>query len=170
MRLAEALITVAAQDVGVIVERGGNNRGADVERLLTQVGRPPGDPWCAAYVYDAFRRACELIGGVPNPCPKTASVFRLWERAPAEFRAKDPLPGDVFVYLGAGGKGHTGIVTDVTGTHLITVDGNTQREYDPNDPAGRDGGGVWRRQRRRDLVVDGRPYFSGFIRFDRARP
>lgn len=158
IRLVDRALELAAADMGKVVEVGGNNHGPAVERMLAAVWQPAGQPWCAAWIYDLWSRAARDCGG-PNPCPRTASVWRLWELG-EKYRVAHPLPGDVFVHLEKG-KGHTGLVTQVLPNHLVTIDGNTTAEHDPNDPAGRDGGGVYRKTRRRE-------YFSGFLRFDQS--
>ena len=49
--LQPALLIATAQAFVGLGEEGGDNRGQMVELFLTEVGQPPGQPWCAAFVY-----------------------------------------------------------------------------------------------------------------------
>src|ERR1035437_8876674 len=44
-------LIAAALALTNVTEHGGENRGQTVEWLLSEVNLPPGDPWCAAYVF-----------------------------------------------------------------------------------------------------------------------
>lgn len=49
--LAPTLLVAAANAFVGLGEEGGDNRGQMVELFLREVKHPPGQPWCAAFVY-----------------------------------------------------------------------------------------------------------------------
>ena len=134
------------------VERGGNNRGARVERFLRSVGLGPGHPWCAAYVSYVLDAA-----GVRAPLNERRRVIRSGLaarfitarsiRASEALRGVKPVPpGAVVIWRkGNGPYGHAGFVVDWDGASGETVEGNTSSGRAGSQ---RDGDGVWRRQRR----------------------
>ncbi len=162
-------IEVARSQIGVLEDPPGSNRGAQVEEYQRSVGIPPGEPWCAAFVYWCFRRAAEQLG-IANPVLRTGGVLDHWNRAyeegirrvTREQAMEDPslaLPGFIFIIdTGApGGAGHTGLVEKVDGGMLVTIEGNT------NEGGGREGIGVFRRSKRKILDIN-----KGFIDYRRA--
>lgn len=122
-------------------ETGGENRGPQVDRYLASIGLGPGAPWCAAFVYWSIDQAAQALG-VANPylrsgyCPTVAG----WAQDQGILVDSAPQPGDVFL-LYTGRARHTGLVTGVNGTILITVEGNTNINGSP------EGTGVFRRTR-----------------------
>lgn len=142
--LLREAVSVAREYVG-IREAGGRNRGPTVDVFLRAVGLDPtrgSYPWCAAFVHFVFMTAARRLG-IENPCPRTASVMKLWGKA-AWARTEAISPGCVFIMDKGGGRGHTGIVVDtIAGTPgaVLTVEGNT------NMLGHRDGDGVYARQR-----------------------
>lgn len=117
-------------------EVGGNNRGPMVEQFLRNVGLPPGEPWCAAFVYSVVDEAAKRIA-LPNPLPKTGGVGKLWRSAPQHLKIFGPRRGCIFIHLNEDGHGHTGFVEAVHGETFGTWEGNS------NAAGSRDGGGVW---------------------------
>ena len=61
----QAHLDTALAYVGV-VERGGNNRGPEIERFLRSVGIGPGAPWCAAFT-SYCRRVAADAGSPTGP-------------------------------------------------------------------------------------------------------
>jgi hypothetical protein len=61
-------------------------------------------------------------------------------------------PGHIFVIDTGGGAGHTGLVLEVSGGKLITIEGNT------NDGGSREGIGVFQRDSRKIAQIN-----KGFI-------
>ena len=101
---------------------------------------------------------------------KTAGVLDHWDKAGrrgvsriATARAvQDPglvQPGHIFIIdTGApGGGGHTGLVVEVVGGKLVTVEGNT------NDAGSAEGIGVFERQSRKIAQIN-----KGFIDYSAA--
>jgi len=146
----------ASQEVGVMEVPPGSNRGPRVDQYLRSVGLNPGDAsfaWCAAFVYFCFDQACMGLG-TKNPVIKTAGVVEHWDLAGDrgihrlsgdECIAEPSLvePGMIFIITTSGGHGHTGLVEEVRGMALQTIEGNT------NEGGSREGLGVFRRTSRR---------------------
>lgn len=162
--LAKALV-FAAKEVGILESPIGTNRGPEVDQYLRAVGLNPADgsfPWCAAFVYWCFTQAANALK-VANPLVKTASVLEHWNQAGArgirrlstvECTDNPSLvqPGMIFVLTTGSGSGHTGLVEEVRGVFLTTIEGNT------NAGGSREGIGVFRRDARRIADIN-----RGFI-------
>jgi len=159
MTLPEVALDIARSFEGV--REHGKNRGPHVDEFIRSVGLDPRDgayPWCAAFVYFCLSRAAKAVG-VPCPAKRTASVMSQFRFGCVHgYKVQHPAPGDVFLMDKGGGKGHCGFVESVCGTHLVTIEGNT----DPD--GGRDGDGVYRRLRRPEEVT------LGFLRFVERPP
>ena len=152
-RLMDTTSPLAAKSIEIahallhVRERGGPNRGPEVERFLRRVHCGPGDPWCAAFVSDVISEAEQQVGG-PGQFMTSASALKLLLLNPG-LRLSMPEPGCVFVIDHGNGKGHCGFVVEVLPDgHLVTIEGNTGPG--PAAPAeDRDGQGVYMRQDRR---------------------
>jgi hypothetical protein len=114
----------------------GSNKGPTVNPILRKVNVNPGDPWCAAFVYDIFSKT-SFDSTTKSKIPNKASVKMHWDNTKGK---KIPInssvlanptsyvkSGMVFFYLTdvAKGKGHTGIVLSVTGKSWYGIEGNT---------------------------------------------
>lgn len=154
-----AVRQVAQQYLDVREDRKiGDNRGAEVESLLGDVGVKPGNSWCAAFVYHCHLEAANFLCA-DTTCPRTASsVYMVFEgRAAgnATFSRKSvldgantPVAGDVFVKVNNGGRigelnpgkpkkwqsGHTGIVVsyEASSKTIITIEGNSNTDGSAN--------------------------------------
>ena len=127
-----------------------------VDGYLRTVGLDPAAgsfAWCAAFVYWCFDEGAKSLG-TPNPVIRTAGVLDHWNKAGArgirrishdEATDQPSLvePGMIFVFTTGSGNGHTGLVEQVEGVALTTIEGNT------NMAALREGVGVFRRAARR---------------------
>lgn len=153
--LVEAVLRVAAGEIGVREAPIGSNRGPRVDTYLASVSPSLlGQPWCMAFLYFCFGEAARSLG-LANPAPRTASVWGSWRSAQqpgsgarvvtaSEARA-DPgmvAPGMVFHIDTGGGTGHAGLIVDVVDNRLVTIEGNT------NDGGSREGIGVFTRASR----------------------
>lgn len=106
---------------GVCESPPNTNHGPYVERILRQVGLKPGDPWCAAAVYDWGHQSLGKLW--PLPCTGGCAVL-------AEFAQRHgilvetPEIGDVMViwHAALGRFGHTGAMI---GAGNLTLSGNT---------------------------------------------
>jgi hypothetical protein len=153
--LSQTLVK-ASQELGVREEPPGSNRGPRVDQYLRSVGLDPAQgsfAWCAAFVYFCFDQACMGLS-MKNPVVRTAGVVEHWDLAGArgvhrlsadECQAEPSLvqPGMIFIITTGGGHGHTGLVEQVRGVVLTTIEGNT------NEGGSREGIGVFRRTSRR---------------------
>ena len=159
-------LEVATSQIGVMESPPGSNRGPEVDEYIRRVGlNPKGQfAWCAAFVYFCFDEAAKTLGQ-SNPVIKTGGVLDHWERARAEGirrllaskAVQNPelvQPGHIFVIDTGdpGGAGHTGLVLEVNGGKLVTIEGNT------NDNGSREGVGVFKRDGRKIVQIN-----KGFI-------
>lgn len=153
----------AVQDAlaNVGVQEEGDNSGPAVEAYLASCVpalKPPA-PWCAAFVRYRMRQAARALGltydaTFPRSAytPDWANWANKYDKWVSRERAKDNpsliLPGDLalFWFPAIERIGHIGIVTQVTQTGVVTVEGNTR----PMSGGGvdRDGDGVYRRVRK----------------------
>ena len=89
--LRERALAEARSMLGV-VERGGNNTGPEVDKIIKANGGVVGEPWCGDGVAYWYRRA------------GSKAVTRGWAAAWGIFglfgirKVSDPLPGDLAVY------------------------------------------------------------------------
>lgn len=141
------VVRIAAGELGNTEKPAGSNR--------TKYGvwyGLDGYPWCMIFVQWCYARA-----GTPLPY-KTASCSQLlgWYRKYQPERiVSRPEPGDIILY----NFGHTGILESAGEDTVTAIEGNTSAGEAGSQS---DGGGVFRRTRRRTLV-------SAFIRpFDTA--
>lgn len=121
----------------------GPNAGQVVEEYQRLCGAEKGDPWCAAFVSWCGRRALEKDW----PITLSAGCHALFLDAKAKGLVRDaPKRGDVFLlwHPELGRYAHTGFVFEATGAVFKSYEGNT------NPAGGRDGYGVFERERRAD--------------------
>lgn len=87
-------------------------------------GEPTSEPWCAIFVWTMTNEACKIFN-VENKLPKTKSTIQMRDRAKNSGLKVDKIPavGSVFFYPRTGG-GHVGIVIEVRGGEIITIEGN----------------------------------------------
>jgi hypothetical protein len=147
-------LQIAAREIGVMENPLGSNRGPRVDEYLQYVGLNPAAgsyPWCAAFASWCFGQASI---GTTDPAPRTAGALDFWNQAgrmslrrvsPPEAEANPTLvtPGMVFVLSTGGGRGHVGLIEEVQGVVLTTIEGNT------NDNGSSEGIGVYRHVGRR---------------------
>lgn len=101
----------------------GSNRSPDIDQYWGHTG-VIGLPWCCAFVSWALHQVLDAypIGGKHH-----LGVQLMWRAArQAGMATEQPKPGDIFVQLMSGGKGHTGFVVGVSpdGEHVYTGEGN----------------------------------------------
>ncbi|KUF45273.1 CHAP domain-containing protein [Myroides marinus] len=108
-----------------------NNRGPGVKKYLNSVGLGEGYAWCMAFIYWCVQEVCNDYG-VQNPLQKTGGVLAQWNGSKV-LRVDKPEKGDVFIMDFGKGLGHAGIIVDVEGDVITTIEGNT------NDEASREG-------------------------------
>ena len=101
----------------------GSNRSPNIDQYWGQTGII-GQPWCCAFVSWVLR---EVLGYYPINGVHHIGVQNMWRAAQRENLATEkPKPGDVFIQIKSGGKGHTGFVVGVSadGKHIYTGEGN----------------------------------------------
>ena len=154
--IATAALAIARTQIGVREQPTGTNRGPEVDKYLLTTGLDPAAgsyPWCIAFVYWCFNEAAREAG-VAHPLPKTAGVLTHWRKAgergvrritttEAAMRPDLVQPGHVFIMDYGAGVGHAGVVVEVRGGKLVTIEGNT------NDGGSREGIGVFQRDQRK---------------------
>ena len=147
--LIVGVLKIAENEIGVCEVPPGSNRGPRVNEYLKCIGLRPGNAWCAAFVFWCFDMAASKLD-IGNPLVKTAGCMEHWRRTTGEKilsvdAVNDPSlirPGAVFIINRGGGKGHTGIVVNIRGGYIQTIEGNT------NTGLSAEGGGVcelWRK-------------------------
>jgi hypothetical protein len=153
--LTPALLVAAANAFVGFTEQGGENRGQVVEHFLRGVHCPPGQPWCAAFVFHVgYHSHYDSASRISTwPLPDTASCQELFRFAKLRGALRDePEVGDVFLKFDKTVQryAHTGIVVSVDDQDLVldrevhvctTIEGNT------NDNGSRDGYATLRRAR-----------------------
>ncbi len=145
-KLIEAVLAKAVSQLGVR-EVGRSNTGKEVNAYLQRAGCSPGNPWCAAFVYWCLDEGCKAAG-VANAMVRTAYCpsVESWGKQHGVYRSSGPQRGDQFLTYstvdGVYRASHTGLVTEVSGSTVRTIEGNT------NDDGSREGYEVCRRSRR----------------------
>lgn len=154
MKLAQRLVDLALKEVGV-QEIGNTNCGPRVNEYKAATWLPAGQawPWCAAFIDWLVMTAMEESGkAFTFERPRTAGAWDLenwsmkqdgstWTKLNPQ--ASDIAPGDIVIFTFS----HVGLAIDAPARGMVeTIEGNT----DGN--GSRDGGGVWRKQRKLSLI------------------
>lgn len=101
----------------------GSNRSPDIDGYWGNTG-VLGLAWCCAFVSWVLK---EVTDSYPIEGRHHLGVQKMWRAAKRLNMATEiPKPGDIFVQLFSGGKGHTGFVVGVTedGKTIYTGEGN----------------------------------------------
>jgi hypothetical protein len=145
------LLEMAKTQIGVQETPRGSNWGPMVQQYLHSVGIAFPASWCMAFVYWCAEQAGIKVNvGNPgqsilmNPLVHTGGVLKQWHEINPKFKFNIPQIGDIFIMDLGHGLGHTGIIEDIHGEILDTIEGNT------NDTGSREGYEVCRRTRRLD--------------------
>ena len=141
------LAWLAKNFVGAIESKP--NGGPLVERFQKAVdGSAVGEPWCVGFVQYCANAVDDLStllngGGFSHGLFKTEWTIDLY--AKSEHKFKDAAVGRIAVWRHTinTNRGHCGIVTDVIGDDVHTVEGNTSSSAGNQ----RDGDGVWQKTR-----------------------
>lgn len=129
----------AKLDVGQ-TERGANNRGWFVDKVIRANGGELGEPWCG----DAVAYWYRLAGSKVVQRAWASTIWLLARLAPV----RNPLRGHVVVYgFGSPGAKHTGLFDEwIGGGYFWAIEGNTGMDNAASDSSG-GGDGVHRRKR-----------------------
>lgn len=140
---AEA-VKVAKTQIGVMESPPNSNKGPEVNQYLASVNCPPGNFWCAGFVYWCFNEAAKKLKR-DNPACKTAGCLFHWNNSSGKkITTREAInnpslikPGAVFIMDHGKGMGHTGIISRVEGGFIYTIEGNS------NSGGSRNGIGVF---------------------------
>ncbi len=89
----------------------GSNRSPDIDNYWGVTG-VIGLPWCCAFVSWALN---ETLGFYPIGGQHHLGVQNMWREAQRnDMAAPEPKPGDIFIQIKSGGKGHTGFVVGLS--------------------------------------------------------
>lgn len=119
--LLELLYTEYSKPVFEVPD--GSNRSRDIDGYWGDLGIK-GYPWCCAFVSWALY---ELLNDYPIGGKHHVGVQKMWNEArQLGLSTRVPKPGDIFIQIKSGGKGHTGFVAGVStdGASIYTVEGN----------------------------------------------
>lgn len=142
--VVDGALTVAISKIGVREDPLGSNSGPDVDQFLASVGLPPGNEWCASFGFYCYKRSVEILSvsvgfKLTNPCPRTASVIRMWEQIDDKYKSMTPQRGSLYFVNHGKRRGHMGFVIDVEPDGKVDeCSGNTNQE------GARTGTTVWR--------------------------
>ena len=151
MKLSEALVKVAAAEIGT-EEVNGSNCGPHVNEYKAATNLPPAEswPWCAAFVCWCVREAMQMTGTAETKTfkrPRTAGAwdFENWSLAQdATTSTKKPhrndiQAGDIVIFKFS----HIGIAVSAPDKNgkVMTIEGNTDGQ------GSREGGAVLRKSR-----------------------
>ena len=145
---AERVLEIARGELGYTENPPGSNR----TKYWDEFGAGwQGQPWCVAFLWWCFHRAGE--GSAFFAGAKTASCGTLlrWYKAQGlTVPVHDVQPGDIVIlnFSGTQDTQHCGLVVEVDGLYIITVEGNTSQSGSQSN-----GGMVCRKTRFPSQVV-----------------
>lgn len=138
--VAELATQIALTQTHVREQPEGSNRGPEVDAYARAAGEEPPILWCMAFVYWAFEQASGRLGtsnplvGVPAGQRDYVTGVYAWANRQG-LTVNSPIRGDIFCVRG-GSNGrthqHTGIVTQVNGGTISTIEGNTNNDGSSN--------------------------------------
>ncbi len=108
----------------------------DLDALGVYNGKKNGYAWCDVFVDWCFIRTfgleaaikmlCQPVGGYGAGCTWSANYYKKAGR----FYTSNPRAGDQIFFTNDGGKtsNHTGLITDVKGGRVYTIEGNTSSQ------------------------------------------
>jgi len=149
--MKDKILQIAISQLGIQENPKGSNWGQDVAKYLSSVNINFPASWCMAFVYWCYRQASIELGQI-NPLFRTGGVLSQWNKTNTKFRRTQPQKGDIFIMDFGGGLGHTGMVLEVKGDKIVTIEGNS------NDEGSREGFEVCKRERSIKSI-------KGFIRY-----
>jgi hypothetical protein len=127
----EYLAAIASAFIGIKEQSENHGQMVDIFQSSTKTS---GQPWCASFVWycidrvDLYQSYVEPNLATKSTATRSASVLSFWNGS--NHMRCDPKPGSVICYqMYRGGNptvlGHCGIVLNVAGDKLLTVEGNT---------------------------------------------
>lgn len=151
MKRAIDVINRALEEIGVSEYPPNSN---NVKYNTAYYGHPVSGsdyPWCAVFIWWILT-SCEI-----NTI-KTASCMALadWFKSESRWHTTPQIGDVVFFKFNTNSRwtNHVGLVVDVKGDEITTIEGNTSINSDDN------GGCVQKRKRSKNIVGYGRPYYA----------
>jgi hypothetical protein len=138
--LALRVLEIARQELGQQEDPKIPNWGDAPQKYLKSVGINFPASWCMAFSYWCVNEASKSLG-LFNPLIRTGGVLDQWNKVPSARKKKLPNIGSIFIMDFGRGLGHTGIVTEIIGDKIKTIEGNS------NDEGSREGYEVCERTR-----------------------
>lgn len=121
----DKLVTLARSQVGYHEGANNQNKYADDPRITSLYGwNVQNQPWCCTFVNWCFLNAFGTIGGrmTYGGSAACAAQANLYKNNGAF--TQSPAVGDQIFFYSGGGINHTGIVVEVNGLVIRTVEGN----------------------------------------------
>ena len=141
-RGGQAVLALAFARKQVGVRETSTNRGPKIDEWTRQAGLALGNEWCGI-----FMNACLMAAGFPRQTFLPV-VQNTENHAKAGIDGwlltHSPKPGDLAMYTIKGAANHVGMVEQVNGSQMVTIEGNTLADH---DPPGAPPDGVERRHR-----------------------
>lgn len=143
--LNDELVNLCKEDVGQR-ETNGSNRSKMIDEINTAAGVDLGSPYCiAGILYRGVFTLCKQHN-LKMPINIEASTQEFWRKVPSKYKrlpGTQAKKGDIGVMQSRSdsGKGHAYLITEDESVNQKTV------EYNTDPSGGRDGDGVWLRER-----------------------
>lgn len=151
MMTANKIIEKAQREVGVCESPANSNNVKYNTWFYGHEVSGASYPWCAVFISWLFDQT--------GLCPKTASCAQMMEHFEANNQiTKSPQAGDIVFFrysTNSRRTNHVGLVIDVKGNTITTIEGNTSKDSNDN------GGKVMRRKRSSKIVGYARPAYEG---------
>lgn len=128
-RIGQTIRAVSLEWVARQCKETVRNGGSCIDDLTaTYTGlKPRREPYCAMFVFVCVSEACKRLG-IDNHLPKTAGARNMLEmtRNTVIPVTREPAIGAAFYRRSTapGASGHVGLVADMDGEHLYTIEGN----------------------------------------------
>ena len=145
LTLNDKLVDLCKEDIGQR-ETNGNNRSKLIDEINTAAGVDLGSPYCiAGILYRGVFRLCK-INGLKMPINIEASTQEFWRNVPSKYKrlkGVNAKKGDIGIMQSRSdsSKGHAYLIIEDESDKQKTL------EYNTDPSGGRDGDGVWIRER-----------------------
>ncbi len=162
-RDAREIFFLAAQCAEGVREKGGNNKGYEVELFQKVLGGASQEAWCMAFVQACLAFA-EYATGIKSPIFASEHCMTTWGKTKVDQRVNDiPLRGAIVIWRhGTSTSGHTGVVETCDGVTFTAYEGNTEGGFNESGAIVREGGGVWHTKRK--VKTTGSMKLIGFLK------
>lgn len=133
---------------------------------MEHCGWQKGWPYCMAFVIAVYNEAyadqpekLKLIKKTLTP----STITSFTNAKKAKLVSQTPTPGSIFIMQkGEGGTGHAGIVTEIDGSVIKTIEGNTS-PAPTSAEADRNGDGIYAKSRKLSFAKTAGLHLIGFI-------